>query len=197
LAKQSAAIVSFNDESLILVNSDDEIIGYTSKDKAHNGVGLLHRAFSLFIFNSRGELLLQQRAQNKRLWGGYWSNSVCSHPRQGEDLETATQRRLQEELGLSCPLQFLYKFEYQATFSDQGAENELCSVFIGHYESKTAQTVTVNSNEIAAWRWITASPKLHPLVYNGVADSQTRLGYKHSTNHQTKELEHGTGQSIF
>lgn len=154
MAKQSAAIVSFNDESLILVNSDDEIIGYASKDEVHNGSGILHRAFSLFIFNSRGELLLQQRAQNKRLWGGYWSNSVCSHPRQGEDIETATRRRLQEELGLSCPLQFLYKFEYQAAFSDQGAENELCSVFIGHCDHKTEKTVTVNPNEIAAWRWL-------------------------------------------
>ncbi|MCF6227025.1 MAG: isopentenyl-diphosphate Delta-isomerase [Xanthomonadales bacterium] len=154
MAKSSAAIVSFNDESLILVNSDDEILGYASKDEAHNGAGLLHRAFSLFIFNSRGELLLQQRAQKKRLWGGYWSNSVCSHPRQGEDIETATQRRLHEELGLSCALQYLYKFEYQAAFSDQGAENELCSVFIGHYDDTTEQTVTVNPNEIAAWRWI-------------------------------------------
>lgn len=154
MAKQSAAIVSFNDESLILVNSDDVVIGYASKDEVHNGSGLLHRAFSLFIFNSRGELLLQQRAQNKRLWGGYWSNSVCSHPRQGETIEVATHRRLQEELGLSCALQFLYKFEYQAAFLDRGAENELCSVFIGHYDHKTEQTVTVNSNEIAAWRWV-------------------------------------------
>lgn len=154
MAKQSAAIVSFNDESLILVNSDDVVIGYASKDEAHNGSGILHRAFSLFIFNSRGELLLQQRAQNKRLWGGYWSNSVCSHPRQGETIEVASDRRLQEELGLSCTLQFLYKFEYQAAFLDLGAENELCSVFIGHYDHKTEQTVTVNSNEIAAWRWV-------------------------------------------
>ncbi|MCF6262034.1 MAG: isopentenyl-diphosphate Delta-isomerase [Xanthomonadales bacterium] len=154
MAKPSAAIVSFNDESLILVNSNDEILGYASKDEAHNGAGLLHRAFSLFIFNARGELLLQQRAQKKRLWGGYWSNSVCSHPRQGEDIETATRRRLHEELGLSCPLQYLYKFEYQAAFSGQGAENELCSVFIGYNNSNDDQAIRVNPNEISAWRWI-------------------------------------------
>lgn len=152
LANQSVAIVSFEDESLILVDSTDRIVGYASKDEAHNGAGILHRAFSLFIFNTNGELLLQQRATDKRLWGGYWSNSVCSHPRQGENLEIATQRRLLEELGFNCPLEFLYKFEYQAEFSDKGSENELCSVLIGRYDGEVA----VNSNEIDDWRWIAA-----------------------------------------
>ena len=147
---KAAEIVSFDDESLILVNSDDTITGYANKDKAHDGKGLLHRAFSLFIFNSSGELLLQQRGLEKRLWGGFWSNSVCSHPRQGESLEIATQRRLLEELGFCCPLEFLYKFEYQASYATEGSENELCSVLIGKYDGK----VTANSTEINNWRWI-------------------------------------------
>jgi len=153
LASQPASVVSFDDESLILVDSNDQVLGYASKDEAHNGSGMLHRAFSLFIFNSDGELLLQKRAADKRLWGGYWSNSVCSHPRQGEDLETATRRRLQEELGFSCPLEFVYKFEYQADFDGKGSENELCSVLIGLYNGDIA----ANSNEIDDWRWISAS----------------------------------------
>ncbi len=145
-------VVSFDDESLILVDSNDQVLGYTSKDLAHDGDGILHRAFSLFIFNSKSELLLQQRSSSKRLWGGYWSNSVCSHPRQGEDLATAAKRRLQEELGVKCSLEYLYRFEYQANFNNIGAENELCSVLVGHYDGE----VYANDQEVDDWRWISA-----------------------------------------
>ena len=118
-------------EALILVDEADRSLGHLSKALCHKGRGVLHRAFSLLIFNDRGELLLQQRAANKRLWPLYWSNSCCSHPRRAESMEAATRRRLLEELGLSCDLQFLFKFRYQAQFDATGAENELCSVFIG------------------------------------------------------------------
>ena len=91
-------IVSSEREQLILVDRDDREVGFMSKADAHDGAGVLHRAFSLFLFNDRGELLLQQRAPGKRLWGGYWSNSCCSHPRRGESLELATMRRLRDEL---------------------------------------------------------------------------------------------------
>jgi len=111
---------------------------------------LLHRAFSIFIFNSHGELLLQQRSQEKRLWGLYWSNTCCSHPRKGETYEQATMRRLQEELGLKAPLKFLFKFQYQARFNNKGSENELCSVYVG----KCDEPPSVNPNEIAAVRYI-------------------------------------------
>ena len=83
-------IVSSESEELILVDSDDNEIGYASKAEAHDGGGIRHRAFSLFLFNDEGELLLQQRAPSKRLWGGFWSNSCCSHPRRGESLAVAT-----------------------------------------------------------------------------------------------------------
>src|SRR6202142_2782709 len=123
--------VMMDSEPLILVDQTDREVGHMSKTQCHQGRGTLHRAFSLLIFNPKGELLLQQRAASKRLWPLYWSNSCCSHPRRAETMEAATRRRLLEELGLSCDLQFLFKFRYQAQFDATGAENELCSVFIG------------------------------------------------------------------
>ena len=142
--------MSFDSESLILVDENDQVLGYESKDRCHQGDGILHRAFSLFIFNQQGELLLQQRSQQKTLWPGYWSNSCCSHPRQGEEMAEAAHRRLLEELGLKTELQYLYRFSYQAPFEDIGSEHELCSVFIGRSEDQ----VQVNVNEIQAWRYI-------------------------------------------
>lgn len=137
-------------ESLILVDSADREVGYLDKVRCHAGRGVLHRAFSLLIFNRRHELLLQQRAASKRLWPLYWSNSCCSHPRRRESMEAAIHRRLGEELGMSCPLQFLFKFEYQAQFDRSGAEHELCSVYIGRSDAP----LRVNREEIRAWRWI-------------------------------------------
>jgi len=143
-------------ESLILVDEADREVGHLSKIECHQGQGILHRAFSLLIFNGAGELLVQQRAATKRLWPLYWSNSCCSHPRRSESMETAVHRRLYEELGLRCPLRFLYKFRYQAQFDALGAEQELCSVFIG----RSTDPVTVDHAEICAWRWI-APQALH------------------------------------
>lgn len=137
-------------EALILVDGADRVVGRLSKATCHEGRGILHRAFSLLIFNDAGELLIQQRAAGKRLWPLYWSNSCCSHPRSGESMETATQRRLQEELGIACPLEFLFKFEYQAQFDATGSEHELCSVFIG----RSSDPITVDPEEILAWGWV-------------------------------------------
>jgi len=148
--RAAANKISADSDALILVDDADREVGYLSKDLCHDGEGVLHRAFSLLIFNGRGELLLQQRAPSKRLWPLYWSNSCCSHPRRGESMEAAIKRRLYEELGLSCPLQFLFKFKYQAQFGATGAENELCSVFI----ARCTDAVTVDRNEILGWRWI-------------------------------------------
>ena len=139
-------------DALILVDEADREVGHLSKAQCHDGQGVLHRAFSLLIFNGAGELLLQQRAPSKRLWPGYWSNSCCSHPRRAESMETAIHRRLYEELGLRCPLQFLFKFQYQAQFESAGSEQELCSVFIGRSEDP----VRADPAEILAWRWIGA-----------------------------------------
>jgi isopentenyl-diphosphate delta-isomerase len=152
-ALSAARDVSNEHDALVLVDEQDQGVGYLSKSLCHAGQGILHRAFSLLIFNGRGELLIQQRAAGKRLWPLYWSNSCCSHPRGSETMEAATQRRLREELGISCVLRFLYKFRYQAQFDANGAEHELCSVFVG----RTHETPRINTSEISAWRWI--SPK--------------------------------------
>lgn len=137
-------------ESLILVDEADCEVGHASRSRCHQGGGLLHRAFSLFVFNDRGELLVQQRSAHKRLWPLFWSNSCCSHPRRAESMDEAVHRRLFEELGINCLLHFLFKFQYQAQFDGAGAEHELCSVFIGRTEAR----VRANPQEIAAWRWM-------------------------------------------
>lgn len=130
---QNNKIVSFDDELLILVDENDNEIGYESKDKCHQGKGLLHRAFSIFLFNDKHELLFQKRSDDKLLWGGYWSNTVCSHPRKGETIEIATKRRLNDEMGVDADLKFLFKFQYQAKFKSIGSEHELCYVYIGKH----------------------------------------------------------------
>ncbi len=136
-------------EPLILVDDTDREIGHLDRANCHAGSGILHRAFSLLIFNGNGELLLQQRAAAKRLWPLYWSNSCCSHPRRAESMEVAIHRRLAEELGIDCPLQFLFKFQYQAQFDPAAAERELCSVFIGRCTGR----VRANPAEVHDWRW--------------------------------------------
>jgi isopentenyl-diphosphate delta-isomerase len=158
----SGKIVSFDDEKLILVDENDNEIGYESKDVCHNGDGILHRAFSIFIFNSKHELLIQQRDASKRLWGGYWSNTCCSHPRKGESYAIATKRRLDEEIGLKTPLQYLFRFQYQAKFEDKGSENELCSVYIGHSD----QTPVINETEIMDWKYISITELNRDLMLN-------------------------------
>ncbi|NIV17603.1 MAG: isopentenyl-diphosphate Delta-isomerase [Woeseiaceae bacterium] len=146
-------VVSSEAEELILVDADDNETGYLSKAECHDGKGVLHRAFSLFLFNDRGELLLQQRAESKRLWPGYWSNSCCSHPRRGESMEVATGRRLQDELNIEANLEFVYKFSYAADFGDAGSENELCHVYLG----RVSGSVLANDHEISATRFISAA----------------------------------------
>lgn len=144
-------IVSSEREELILVDDKDKEIGYKSKADCHDGVGVRHRAFSLFLFNDDGELLLQQRGKEKRLWPGFWSNSCCSHPRRGESLPIATMRRLRDELNISADLEYVYRFCYEAFFSDAGSENELCHVFLGRVRG----TIRPNDSEIESIRFIT------------------------------------------
>lgn len=150
LAQHKHEIVSSESEPLILVNSRDEPLGSLDKRSCHDGDGILHRAFSAFVLNAEGELLLQERHASKRLWPGYWSNSCCSHPRVGEAVEVAVGRRLGEELGLHADLTFAFKFEYRSAFGDIGVEHELCWVYVG----RTAAEPVVNTAEIGAWRWI-------------------------------------------
>lgn len=146
-------VVSFDSEELILVDDEDREIGFLDKARAHQGEAVLHRAFSLFVFNPRGELLLQRRAPGKRLWPGYWSNSCCSHPRRGESMDFATRRRLHQELGLEAELEYVYKFQYHARYDESGAERELCWVYLGQSD----RTPSINALEIADWRYVSAA----------------------------------------
>ena len=149
-AAANGDVVSFDNEALIIVDAQDQILGHGTKAELHQGSGTLHRAFSIFLFNDAGEVLLQQRSADKPLWPGYWSNTCCSHPRRGESYGIATRRRLMEELGVEAPLWFTHRFRYQAQFDDDGAEHELCSVYVGRIDCDPAP----NPKEISDWQWI-------------------------------------------
>lgn len=120
-------------EQVILVNPQDEPIGVMEKMEAHQK-GLLHRAFSVFVFNKKGEMLLQQRAKEKYHSGGLWTNTCCSHPAPGESTDAAALRRLQEEMGFQTPLKEGFSFMYKTTFDNGLTEHEIDHVFIGEYE---------------------------------------------------------------
>ncbi|MEO1079574.1 MAG: isopentenyl-diphosphate Delta-isomerase [Pseudomonadota bacterium] len=144
--------VSFSSEELVLVDEDDLEVGYASKLLAHQGEGQRHRAFSVFLFDQQQRLLLHRRSAHKPLWPGYWTNSCCSHPRRGEELESSVRRRLGEELG--CKAEALTRvcaFEYHATYEDRGSEHELCHVFL----ARLADDVSVHAHplEIAELAW--------------------------------------------
>lgn len=142
-------IVSDESDELILVDEFDRPCGFASKSICHDGDGLLHRAFSVFVFDDQGRMLMQQRSEQKRLWPLRWSTSCCSHPRPGEAMEIAAQRRVREELGLDCECRYLYKFRYQVGYGDQGAEHEFCWV----YAARSNEPVKVNGNEVADWSY--------------------------------------------
>jgi isopentenyl-diphosphate delta-isomerase len=145
--------VSFDDEPLILVDEENNVVGHGSKADVHAGQGLLHRAFSVFLFDDEGCVLLQQRSASKPLWPLWWSNSCCSHPRRGETEAEAAQRRVHEELGLDADLEYVYTFTYHARYEDKGSEHETCSVFL----ARATGRVVTNQNEIAAVRWVAAA----------------------------------------
>ena len=136
---------------LILVNEKDEVLGYKEKIKCHLGKGIKHRAFSVFLFDNQGRLLIQKRAQGKMLWPGFWANTCCSHPRRGEGYIEAGERRVQEELGIKASLRFLFKFSYQACYKDIGSENELCAVLVGKYQG---DEIKPDPQEVAEWKFV-------------------------------------------
>jgi isopentenyl-diphosphate delta-isomerase len=139
-------------EQLILVNELDEMVGTMEKMEAHQKA-MLHRAFSIFIFNSKGEMLLQQRAEEKYHCGGLWTNTCCSHPRPEEDTAAAAKRRLQEELGFTTPIKKAFDFVYKAPFSNGLTEYEFDHVFFGEYEGD----LRPNPKEVAAVRYLSVN----------------------------------------
>ncbi|HHE76693.1 MAG TPA: isopentenyl-diphosphate Delta-isomerase, partial [Candidatus Parcubacteria bacterium] len=137
-------------DKLILVNNKDKIIGYETKEKCHQGKGILHRAFSIYIFDDNDRLLIQQRSRFKKLWPFYWANSCCSHPRKNENYVEAGERRMVEELGFTVPLEMIAKIQYFAQYKNVGSEREMLALLIGHYHG---EKVKVNPKEIANWKW--------------------------------------------
>jgi isopentenyl-diphosphate delta-isomerase len=137
-------------EEIILVDSKDNEIGYEEKEKCHYGKTKLHRAFSIFLFNDKGEMLIIKRSKQKKTWPLHWSNAVCSHPRKGEETKAAAERRLQEELGISVPLTYLFKFEYKAQYDKEWGEHEMDWVFVGKHNS----TIRPNKDEVDEWKFI-------------------------------------------
>jgi len=152
-------------EQVILVDEKDKEIGLMPKLEAHQK-GVLHRAFSVFIINSQGEMLLQQRALGKYHSEGLWSNSCCSHPFPGENTADAAQRRLMEEMGINTTLNFLFSFIYKAKLGNGLFEHEYDHVYFGVYDKEPV----INTSEVAAWKYISMQElqkdiEQHPSLY--------------------------------
>jgi len=137
-------------EEVVLVNEKDEAVGTMEKMAAHEQAAL-HRAFSVFVFNRKGDLLMQQRALSKYHSGGLWTNTCCSHPRPGEHVADAANRRLQEEMGFTTSLTKAFDFTYKAAFDNGLTEHEFDHVFTGIYEGP----IHFNPNEVASYAFMT------------------------------------------
>ncbi len=142
-------IFNLEEEKVILVNTSDEQIGTMPKMEAHEKA-LLHRAFSVFVMNSRGETMLQQRAAHKYHSPLLWTNTCCSHQRVGETNIQAGQRRLQEEMGFVAGLKEMFSFIYKAPFDNGLTEHEYDHVMVGYYDD----TPKINLDEVADWKWM-------------------------------------------
>ncbi len=137
------------EEQVILVNENDEQIGLMPKMEAHEK-GVLHRAFSVFIFNDKNELMLQQRALEKYHSPGLWTNTCCSHQRNGETSLQAGVRRLEEEMGFVTTLKETTSFIYKAPFDNGLTEHELDHILVGHFD----EDPKINEDEVASWKWM-------------------------------------------
>ena len=153
--------MSIDTTEIILVNESDEKIGSGEKLWVHQQ-GLLHRAFSVLIFNDDNELLIHQRAFDKYHSGGLWTNTCCGHPNVNEETKVAAERRLGEEMGFTCHLDFLYKFHYITTFENQLTENEIDHVFTGAY----TDIFEVNPAEVIDYKWVKVADIMEEVANN-------------------------------
>jgi len=153
-------------EYVVLVDEHDNEIGKEEKLKAHK-FGLLHRAFSVFLFRKRGDdiqLLLQQRAKHKYHCGGLWANTCCSHPRAGEDIIEAGKRRLRQEMGIEIDqLKPVCSFKYKAAFANGLTEHEIDHVLVASFDS---DQIDFNPDEVEAVRWISLDKLNRQMVEN-------------------------------
>jgi len=138
-----------NDELLIVVDEHDNAIAEAGKIEVHKK-GILHRAFSVFVFNSEGKWLLQQRAEDKYHSAGLWTNTCCSHPRRGEVTEEAAVKRLNEEMGIVCGLKYMFNFTYKASFENGLTEHEFDHIFSGYSDDLPV----INKAEVKAYKYL-------------------------------------------
>lgn len=136
-------------EKIIIVDDQDNAVGYEEKLKTHQ-LGLMHRAFSVLIMNNKREMLIQKRNKDKYHSGGLWANACCSHPRAGEHLDSSIHRRLQEEMGFDCELYKIGHLTYRVEFDNGLIENEYDHVFFGKYDNDPVP----DPQEAEDWRWI-------------------------------------------
>ena len=136
-------------EKVILVDEQDNVVGAMDKMEAHRK-GILHRAFSILIFNSKGEVLLQKRSKEKYHSGGLWTNACCSHPSPEESIEEATRKRLNHEMGIDLQPEFAYKFTYESKLDKNLIQHELDYVFTGIFDGAPV----VNKHEVEDWKFV-------------------------------------------
>jgi len=148
-------------KELILVDRQDNVIGYGEKLEIHQQ-GKLHRAFSIFVMNKNNELMLQQRAFSKYHSGGLWANTCCSHPLKDEVLEKTIHDRLIEEMGFDCDLDEVFHFIYHVNLNNGLIEHELDRVYLGTYE----QSPIPNPDEVVDWQWIDIDELRQDLIHN-------------------------------
>ena len=151
-----------SEDNVILVDKNDNQVGLMPKLEAHQK-GVLHRAFSIFIFNIKYELLLQKRAYSKYHSGGLWTNTCCSHPRENEDILDAANRRLIEEMGIETSLRKVYEFTYKAELDNDLIEHEFDHVFYGVYN----EDPSINTDEAEGFKWIDMDSLNEDIKTNG------------------------------
>ncbi len=181
-------------KKLLLVNKKDKVIGFETKENCHQGKGILHRAFSVYIFDDKARFLIQQRSKFKPLWPFYWANTCCSHPRKGEEYIEAGERRLKEEFGFTCSLRMIDKFQYQAKYKDVGSENEMCAILIGEHNGK----IKADSKEIADWKWVNVNKLQNDFKKNPDEYAPwLKIGLKRYLKIKKKELKHKEDLGLF
>jgi len=153
-----------SEEYVILVDGKDNSIGFEEKVKCHLPNGKLHRAFTALLFDKNGRLVLTRRAKEKMLWPEDWDGTVASHPREGETYISSAERRMPEELGVSCNMDYLMKFEYHVPYKNVGSENEICGTLIGIVDESTKFKIV--KDEIDEIKWISVNELISEIKNN-------------------------------
>lgn len=179
-------------ESVILVDENDQMVGTMEKLRAHF-TGSLHRAFSIFIFNTNGDLLLQQRAIHKYHSGGKWTNTCCSHPRLGEDTKQAAHRRLNEEMRMECVLNYAFSFIYRSDIQDGIIEHEYDHVFVGVTNSEPIPS----AEEVAAFKYMSMQELATELELNAACYTEwLKICFSRVMEHYNRMLTQGVFSEV-